>query len=833
MPRRARASEGAGALVQLLAAEVRALRPLLARQVEPGDVEGRAQALVAALFVARGLSERSCDGATLATARSLVRAAGLRRQIDVEDGPLADTLAALAGRLDALELPTGGEEPAEAFFEPLLAALDPGERRRRGVFYTPRAVVTAIVAGVDDMLRAQLGLADGLAATETWAEVVGRAPAGMAASEPFVAILDFACGTGAFVLACVRVIERTMKDRWCRELGASCDAAEVLRRWQAYVPAHLLPRLHAYEPMLAPLVVARLRLADALIRSGYAPTGEEQIGLVQRDALAEAPDRRFTVVVGNPPYASSSSAPAWLVAELQRWRSGLGETKSDLLRDEWKFLRLAEWLAEQVPRAAVGLVINRDLLVGIAKRGLRASLQATFPWRTIVDLHGDVRGDVVDENVFAITQGVAIAWLCRGGGVGHSGCSLRGSRADKLALLAEPSRLTARLRPQAPAEPYYRWDMSEETCEATAAEYAGWWPLPRIFAVHSSGIQSKNDPVCVGFTAAEVRARVELLARASEAEAREALALGEDGAWSLAAAQAELRALGPAPERVRRILYRPFDWRWTYMSERSGGFLGRPRAAVMRHMLAGVNLGLIYNRQIVGRSVSHFGVTRDPICHGTFYLGNRGQDFLAPLYVVDATGARAANVRPEFAAAVRAATGLELEPEALLHYVYAVVHSATYRARYDAAIRVDFARVPIAANPALLRGLAALGAELVGLHLLEAARPIAGLAEWTGTGEGPIEVVSWSEGHVWIDRRRSRGFAGVPAAVWGFEVGGYAPCEKWLKARRGRALAAEDVAHYRTVVAALQATIAVMERVDSLIAGHGGWPGAFVTGRPA
>nr|WP_263429643.1 type ISP restriction/modification enzyme [Nannocystis pusilla] len=375
--------------------------------------------------------------------------------------------------------------------------------------------------------------------------------------------------------------------------------------------------------------------------------------------------------------------------------------------------------------------------------------------------------------------------------------------------------------------------MSEETCEATAAEYAGWWPLPRIFAVHSSGIQSKNDPVCVGFTAGEVRARVEMLARASEAEAREALALGEDGAWSLAAAQAELRALGPAPERVRRILYRPFDWRWTYMSERSGGFLGRPRVAVMRHMLAGGNLGLIYNRQIVGRSVSHFGVTREPICHGTFYLGNRGQDFLAPLYVVDAAGARAANVRPEFAAAVRAATGLELEPEALLHYVFAVVHSATYRARYDAAIRVDFARVPIAASPALLRGLAALGAELVGLHLLEAARPIAGLAEWTGAIEGPIEAVSWSGGHVWIDRRRSRGFAGVPAAVWGFEVGGYAPCEKWLKARRGRALAAEDVAHYRTVVAALQATIAVMERVDRLIAGHGGWPGAFVTGRPA
>ncbi|WAS90301.1 type ISP restriction/modification enzyme [Nannocystis punicea] len=830
MPRRTRTRERPEALAAMLAAEVRALQ---ARLTGEAEAEALAQALVAALFVGRGLSAETGDGATLAKARQLARAAGLEREMTALTGPPPDELARLAGRLDALSLTAedGGEAAAEAFFEPLLAALDPQQRRRRGVFYTPRALVTATVAGVDEVLRVQLGLADGLAATDTWAQVTGEAGAGDC--EPFVSILDFACGTGAFVLACVRSIERTMKDRWRRELGASgADDPAVLQRWRAYVPAQLLPRVHAYEPMLAPLVVARLRLADALIRSGYVPSGEEPIGLVRRDALAEPPGRRFTVVVGNPPYASSSSAPAWLVAELRRWKSGLSETKSDLLREEWKFLRLAEWLAEQVPRAVVGLVINRDLLVGIAKRGLRASLQATFPWRRVVDLHGDVRGDVVDENVFAITQGVAIAWLCRGGGAGHEGCSLPGRRADKLARLGEPAGLAGLLRPHAPREPYYRWDMSEETSNRPA-EYAGWWALPEIFAVHGSGIQSKNDAVCVGWTAAEVRARVELLARASEAEARRALAIAEDGAWSLAAAQAELRALGPAPERVRRILYRPFDWRWTYMSERSGGFLGRPRAAVMRHMLAGDNLALVYNRQIVGPRVSHFGVTRDPICHGTFYLGNRGQDFLAPLYLCDADGPRRSNLRPEFAAAVRAATGLELGPEALLHYVYAVVHSPTYRARHGAAIREDFARVPIAAGAELALVLIDRGAALVKSHLLETGEVVVGgLAEWTGAS-GPIEQVTWSEGHVFIDRRKTRGFSGVPAAIWEFEVGGYAPCEKWLKARRGRTLTAEDVAHYRRMVAALRATLALMTDIDAAIAAHGGWPGAFVSGREA
>ena len=38
-------------------------------------------------------------------------------------------------------------------------------------------------------------------------------------------------------------------------------------------------------------------------------------------------------------------------------------------------------------------------------------------------------------------------------------------------------------------------------------------------------------------------------------------------------------------------------------------------------------------RQIVGEEHTHFSVTRYVNCHGTFYLGNRGQDYLFPLYL--------------------------------------------------------------------------------------------------------------------------------------------------------------------------------------------------------
>lgn len=816
----------------------------LYRRARPdaADVDGWvsecAQTIAYGLFVARLERDRAGEGTTLAAAQRLVRAAGGKIAGEVEaalGGVLGAVVAAIAMRLEAVEIEgvSADEDPGTGFFEPFLAAHDPGLRRRLGVFYTPRAVVEAIVGGVDALLRAELGLSDGLASTTTWGELAARGvamPEGVGAGEDFVAILDFATGTGAFLCACLRVIEATMKGRWRGALGTGAEA-EVLRRWRAYVPVHVLPRLCGVEPMLGAFVVARVQMVGALARTGYVVTGEDRLGVALGDALASPPERRFTVIVGNPPYASSRSSPAWLCAALGRWKEGLHEVKSDLLREEWKFLRLAEWLAEQVPRAVVGVVVNRDLLVGIAKRRARASLQATFPLRRIVDLHGDVRGDFVDDNVFAITQGVAIAWLCRGGRAGHEVCSLRGRRAEKLARLAELPEPT---RGGAPEAPYYRWDMSEETCES-ADEYAGWLPLPQIFAVHGSGIQTKNDALCVGFAAAEVLARVGLLARASEAEAREELAIRAGGAWSLAAAQEELRALGPGPERVRRILYRPFDWRWTYMSEKSGGFLGRPRAALMRHMTGEANLGLVFNRQIVGPRVSHFGVTRDPICHGTFYLGNRGQDFLAPLFLrEEGPGTRRRhNFRAEFVAAMAAGAGVMLGAEALFGYVVAIVHSPMWRTRYREAIQRDFARIPIAASEGLARRLAAIGGELVGLHLLETVTASPELAVWTGPAGAVVEVVRWSENTVWIDKCRAVGFAGVPEAVWRFELGGYAVCAKWLKDRRGRSLGAEEVAHYRRMVAAVAATMAVTGRIDEAIAAHGGWPGAFVTERRA
>ena len=84
---------------------------------------------------------------------------------------------------------------------------------------------------------------------------------------------------------------------------------------------------------------------------------------------------------------------------------------------------------------------------------------------------------------------------------------------------------------------------------------------------------------------------------------------------------------------------------------------------------------------------------------------------------------------------------------------------------------------------------------------------------------------------VWLDKAQTIGFKGVREDVWSFHIGGYQVCEKWLKDRKGRKLSKDDIAHYQKIVVALSETIRLMKEIDEVIEQHGGWPGAFQTGK--
>jgi hypothetical protein len=66
------------------------------------------------------------------------------------------------------------EDPVIHFYELFLKEYDAKKRVERGVFYTPRPVVSYIVRSVDEILKKEFGLEDGLADTATWNDMLSR-----------------------------------------------------------------------------------------------------------------------------------------------------------------------------------------------------------------------------------------------------------------------------------------------------------------------------------------------------------------------------------------------------------------------------------------------------------------------------------------------------------------------------------------------------------------------------------------------------------------------------------------------------------------------------------
>jgi predicted helicase len=171
-----------------------------------------------------------------------------------------------------------------------------------------------------------------------------------------------------------------------------------------------------------------------------------------------------------------------------------------------------------------------------------------------------------------------------------------------------------------------------------------------------------------------------------------------------------------------------------------------------------------------------------------------------------------------------------------MHYIFAVLHSPAFRARYREFLKRDFPHIPLTQSKEMFRSLVTLGQALVDLHLISS--PLLDEPITTCVGDSPFQVekATFSDNTVWIDKARTRGFKGVPEDVWNFHVGGYQVCEKWLKDRQakggknsrpGRLLTDEDIDHYQKIICALSETIRIMAEIDEVIEQHGGWPDAF------
>jgi type I restriction-modification system DNA methylase subunit len=738
---------------------------------------------------------------------------------------------------------TQRNDPFLHFYEDFLKAYNPEKRDARGVWYTPEPVVNFIVRAVDDVLKNEFNLPEGLAdiskVTIDWdTGQRGITKKGkLTKSEDTVRekrdvhrvqILDPATGTGTFLAEVVKQIAPRVQHR----------AAGM---WASYVEDHLIPRLHGFELLMASYAMCHMKLDMVLREFGYQPTGRPpRVSVFLTNSLEEGepPNQTFDfagwfsneikaanavkrdmpimVVIGNPPYNNSSTNRSdWILGLISDYKRDLNERKINLDDDYIKFIRLAQDYVQRNGAGVVAFITNNSFLDGVTHRKMREILLRTFNEITVLNLHGDTRArtnHANDANVFEITQGVAITLMVRSSSSQELGklrygevLGTRQQKYDALWAMTRDDPTFDEIRPDAP---HYFF------VPRTFGKAVEGFRINELFGTLSSGIQTKNDAVAIHWNGQDRDAVIRDFLRMDLSALRHRYP--DKAVWKTQLAKADFEAGEFEP---RDIIYRVFDTRKTVLTRRSGGFLGRPRYDVMRHMRPG-NIGLVVNKKFVGDAFSHAFVSKEIICHGTLYLGNRGQDFLCPLYIypgddeLDQT--RRVNFDPKLYATLRAlathSTRGEPDEVAVLDYIYGVLHCPAYRETYAEFLKIDFPRIPWPASADVFWEVSDKGSQLRHLHLIEPAAIGTTPYSFVGDGDGKVEKPEFRNGHVWINKEQR--FENAPDVSWGFYIGGYQPAQKWLKDRKGRALDYNDVQHYQRILKILAETDRIMKTIE-------------------
>ena len=646
-------------------------------------------------------------------------------------------------------------EAVPYFYEPFLEAFDPALRKDLGVWYTPTAVVRSMVAQVDNALKQDLHIPDGLAAEN-------------------VVVLDPCCGTGAYL---AEVLRRIAANLTGQGLGALAGAR---------VKAAATGRVFGFEIMPAPFVIAHLQVGLTLqeLDAPLGETGKERAGVFLTNALTgweprtnkplpfpeleEERDRAeqvkqaqpILVILGNPPYngfAGMAVAEERDLSNAYRQTRRVRRPEGQGLNDLYvRFFRMAERrIAEKTGQGVICFISNYSWLDGLSFTGMRERFLEVFDAVRIDCLNGDVRkggktpdgepdGSVftVDGESVGIQVGTAIATLVR---------KQQHKPTDTIALRqlwgqpetkreelletaeAAPDTTYKEIQPILPLGlPFIQTEISQD--------YFEWPSLPELFPKSFPGVQTKRDSFLIDIDLDRLRTRIteyfDVDVSHGELARRYPVAMKDSSGFVVRDARLVRDSLiargGPTKTGFVRHAYRPFDQRWLYW-EPGHGLLGRPVSDYWPHVFEG-NLWLSSAQHLrKGAEEPQAYITEHM---GSLHLIERGA-LMFPAWLRDdgITNPNSQARRPNLSiVAQNYLAALSATVEDLFHHVLAVLHDPAYRQANAGALRMGWPRIPLpgwpkgaAENAAALARSAARGRQLA--VLLDCEAPVPGVTQ--------------------------------------------------------------------------------------------------------
>ena len=754
------------------------------------------------------------------------------------------------------------EDPIIHFYETFLSEYDPKLRKARGVWYTPAPVVNFIVRAVDDILKTEFDLPNGFADSSKTKIKVNQQGKQIEQEVHKVQILDPATGTGTFLAETIKHIHKKFEG----QQGI----------WSNYVETHLLPRLNGFELLMASYAMAHLKLDLLLTETGYKPTTNQRFRVYLTNSLEEShPDtgtlfanwlsdesneanriKRDTpvmCVIGNPPYSGISSNNGEWISKLiddYKYVDGVhfNERKHWLNDDYVKFLRYGQHFIEKNGSGVLAFINPHGFLDNPTFRGMRWHLLKTYDKIYTIDLHGNSKkketapDGSADVNVFDIMQGVSINIFVKTGKkkanelgkVFHF--DLYGKREMKYDFLSDSSLKSVNFQELKPEKPFLFFVPKNNK---GSKEYEKGFRVDELFSVNVTGVVTARDSFVIDFEKPILKKRMEefsdinftddSIRRKFFGNKKEGKYLaGDSRGWKMVEARKTIQSFNHN-EIIQKIAYRLFDDRYIYYHS---SMVDWGREKFMYHFINKDNIGIDLCRQLVTDEYSHIFITNKIVDDSFVSNKSRERGYVFPLYLypenkgqqtIGQSSKRTPNLNSEIVGKLKEKLGLTFTNEKettkdtfapidILDYIYAVLHSPTYRETYKEFLKVDFPRVPYLKDKGTFWQLVKLGGAIRQIHLLESSTVEKYITQYPIDGNNVVGKTKYENGKVYINETQY--FENVPQTAWEFYIGGYQPAQKWLKDRKERKLEFDDILHYQKIIVALAETDRLMKEID-------------------
>ena len=525
------------------------------------------------------------------------------------------------------------KDPYVYFYEDFLAAYDKNLRKAKGVYYTPPPVVNFIVKSTNEILKNEFGIKTGLA------------------DEKRVTILDFATGTGTFLIETLQQIFDNLKQSGKKEL--------IIRD-------HILKNIYGFEYLIAPYTITHLKLSQFLKEHNYELSDKERFQVFLTNTLEpidkqvripllpalskeskdaqEVKDKPILVITGNPPYSVSSSNKSNFIDNLmKKYKEGLNEKNIQSLSDDYiKFIRFAHDKINKTGNGVISIITNNSYLSGSIHRRMRETLYNDFDKIYIFNLHGNSLRKEQGENVFDIRVGVCVLFLVKLEKTQKEKQVYYYStqdnkifkRDEKFDFLSNNDLTTVEwkeIKPQKPDFWFVEKDLKYET------EYNKFWSVTDIFKEYSCGVMFRKDNLLVKRhnTKKSVEQMLDDMNDLYDFEIRQKYSIEETKDWKIK--EKSKYFLKNDVENIIQVNYRIFNPKFTYFPlDRINKIIprGDSRHNYMQHFLKKEkNIGLVTTRLLSSEKFEHVFIT-DKITDKCF-ISNAGSEsnYIFPLYL--------------------------------------------------------------------------------------------------------------------------------------------------------------------------------------------------------